>query len=201
MITSLFSLIKPDIGKDYQIKNLKEHLFNIGATKKFEGIYADYGANAERVIAYLIFTYSFDSTLIIGGDDWLSTKKGIMELVKLDTEEFADVLNLKKESVKTAVLWLSKEVKDWRHEQLLTWKESCQILDQIATTKPDEKNKSGAKNIGDANKFSYETKRKIEALEKEILQTSKSQERLKEVGDLNLANISMERLLKEITQK
>lgn len=198
MIQSVFAHIKGDIDKNYRIANLRDRLHETGALKKFEGVFADYGENAERVIAYLIYAYSFDSTLVISGEDWKTTKEGIMELVGLSTEEFADVISIEKQSVKTAVLFLSKEVRDWKYQQLIVWKESCQILDAIATTRPDVKNKSGAKNVGDANKFSFDTKRKIAELEQEIRQTSKHQERLKEVSELNIQNISMERLLKEI---
>lgn len=198
MISSLFNHIKGDITKDYRISNLRERLHETGALKKFEGVYQDYGEVAEKVIAYLIFTYSADSTFVISGEDWKTTKEGIMELVGLNTEEFADVIAMEKQSIKSAVLFLSKEVRDWRYQQLIVWKESCQILDSIATTRPDVKNKSGAKNVGDANKFSFDTKRKIADLEQEIKQTSKHQERLKEVSELNIQNISMERLLKEI---
>lgn len=200
MIQSLFSHIKGDITKDYRISNLRERLHETGALKKFDGVYGDYGENAELVITYLIFTYSFDSSFVVAGEDWLETKKGIMDLLNMDIEQFKDVLFFEKQSVKNAIIFLSKEVKNWKYYQILVWKESCQILDEIATQKPDVKNKSGAKNIGDANKFSHETRKKIEELELEIRQQSKHQDRLKEVSELNIASISMERLLKEIKQ-
>lgn len=198
MIPSLFSVIKEDITKDHRIANLKSHLQKIGALKKFNEIYEDYGQNAERVIAYLIFTYSFDSTFVVSDQDWKTVKEGIMELVGLDTEEFSDVISIQKQSVKTAILYLSKEVKDWRYYQTIVWKESCQILDEIATQKPDSKNKSGARNVFDAAKYSYDLKERVAKLEQEIKQTSRNQERLKEVSELNIENISMERLLKEM---
>lgn len=200
MVSSLFNHIKNDITKDYRISNLRDRLHETGALKKFEGVFGDYGQDAERIITYLIFTYSFDSSFVVSGEDWLETKKGIMDLLNLDTEKFQDVLFFEKQSVKTAITYLSKEIKDYRYYQIIVWKESCQILDQIATTKPDSKNKAGAKNIFDGAKYSFDLKTKIGNLELEIRQTSKHQERLKEVSDLNISTISMERILKELRQ-
>lgn len=198
MISSLFNFLKSDIDKNYHIANLRERLHETGALKKFEGVFLDYGQDGERIATFLIFCYSFDSSFVVSGEDWLETKKGIMDLLNLDTEQFQDVLFFEKQSVKTAITYLSKEIKDYRYYQIIVWKESCQILDQIATTKPDSRNKAGAKNIYDAAKYSFDLKTKITAVEQEIRQTSKHQERLKEVSELNIQNISMERLLKEI---
>lgn len=200
MITSLFSLIREDITEKYQIDNLGVHLHNTGTTKYYTALATDYGDDAPKVAAYLIFTYSFDSTFVITGEDWLATKLSILEMVGLDVNDHASVLNFEKQSVKDFIIYLSNEVKDWRYNQTIIWKESCVILDQIATTMPDSKSKGGSKNIGDANKFSFETKRKIADLENEIKKTTKQPDRLKEVSDLNIENMSWERLLKEIRE-
>lgn len=198
MIASLFSYVQDDIQEDYSILNLKNYLFKAGALQHFETIYEDYPQSAEKIIAYLIYAYSFDSTFVVSGEDWLETKRGIMELVKLDTAVFSEVLNMKKQSIKTAIIFLSKEVKDYRFHQLVIWKESAAILDEIATTYPDIEAKSTSKNISDAAKFSYELRLKSTALENEIKQQTKSSTRLKEVQTLNIENLSMEAILKSI---
>lgn len=200
MITSLFSLVQDDIDENYRIKNLKEHLHKCGATGKFQSIFEEFGNDAEKVIAYLIFAYSFDSTFVTAGEDWKATKEGIMDLLKMSCIDFHEVLSLKKQSVKDAVLYLSKEVKDFRYHQLIVWKESASILDEIATTYPDLESKSTSKNIFDAAKFSYDLKQKATQLENEIRQTSKSTGRLKETQTLDLQNMSMESILKSLKQ-
>lgn len=198
MIASLFSLIQDDIDDNYSIKNLKDSLHKCGAIGKFQSIYDEFGNDAEKVISYLIFAYSFDSTFVVAGEDWKSTKEGIMDLLKMDCVSFNEVLSLKKQCIKDAVLYLSKEVKDFRFHQLIVWKESASILDEIATTYPDLESKSTAKNIADAAKFSYELKQKATQLENEIRQTSKSTGRLKEAQTLSLDSMSMESILKSL---
>lgn len=201
MISSIFGFVKDDMREDYSIPDLRDKLFRCGALKSFQEVYNDYGEDADKIICYLILAYSIDSSFVTAGEDWLSTKKGIMELLGMDCEKFKQVLFFERQSVKEAIQYLSKEMRDWRYRQLIIWKESCQILDDIATTKPDSKNKSGAKNLGDANKFSYETKLKIADLETQIMQTTKSSGRLREVKEEGKKLESMESILRHLNEK
>jgi hypothetical protein len=198
MIASLFGFVQNDIQEDYSIKNLKDYLFKAGALKVFEGIYTDYPEVPEKIITYLIYAYSIDSSFVVSGEDWSPQQKGIMELLKLDCEKYADVLSFKRQSIKDAILFLSHEVKDLRYHEIVVRREAGKILDTIATTLPDSKSKGGAKNIADAIKASHENKLMITQLENEIRQQTKSAGRLKEIQTLDIQNMSMESILKSI---
>lgn len=198
MIQSIFSFVKDDIREDYSIPDLKDKLFRCGALKSFEEIYNDYQEDAEKIISYLIYAYSFDSSFVTAGEDFLTIQKGIMEMLGMDCDKFEEVLSFKRQSVKDGILYLSHEVKDYRYHEIIVLKESCKILDTIATTYPDSKSKGGAKNISDAVKASHENKQKILKLENEIRSQTKSSGRLRQVQELDINSMSMEKILKSI---
>lgn len=198
MIQSVFNYVKEHIKDDYTIDNLREHLRMCGALKTFNEVYQDYGEDADKIICYLIYAYSFDSSFVTAGEDWLSVQKGIMELLGMDCDKFAEILSFKRQSIKDSILYLSHEVKDLRYHEIIILKESCKILDTIATTYPDSKSKGGAKNISDSVKASHENKQKILKLENEIRSQTKSSGRLKQAQELNLDRMSMEYLLKNL---
>lgn len=196
MIESIFKHIAPNI-KDGKIKDLKQLLKETGIYKSFEEIYTDYGNDGDKVATYILLTYCTDSTYVVSGHDWIETKKNIFDLVGLSEERNIDVFLFKRQSVKDAITAISSEIKDWRYRQIIIWKESAAMLDDIATSKPDEKSKSPSKNIRDAAIYSNELKEKAESLEKQLLQQTRSKERKAEVDDINMANMSYELLLKK----
>lgn len=200
MIESIFKHISPNI-KDGRIKDLKTLLKETGIYKSFEEIFTDYGNDGEKVATYILLTYCTDSTYVVSGHDWNTTKHGIFDLTGLSTEKHPDILTFNRQSVKDAIIAISSEIKDWRYRQIIIWKESAAMLDIIATSQPDIKSKSPSKNIRDAAIYSNELKEKAEALEKQLLQQTRSKERKAEVEEIHMANMSYELLLKKALSK
>lgn len=199
MVQSIFSYIQPNI-EGGKINKLKKLLTELGLYETFIELQNDYGNDWEKVATFIIFCYCQDSSFVLANTDWTSTKQGIFDLVGLRETEHTDVLSFKKQSVKDAIRMVGEVKNDWRHYHLIMWKESTSLLDAIAVTEPNEKQKTPAKNIADAAKYSYELKLKIADLEKNILQTSKSPERQKETSDIELENLSYEKILKNINK-
>lgn len=200
MIESIFKHIAPNI-KDGKIKDLKQLLKETGIYKSFEEIYADYGNDGDKVATYILLAYCTDSTFVVSGNEWSATKRGIMEIVGLDTEKYLDVISNSRQSLKDAIIAISSELKDWRYGQIIIWKESALMLDEIATSKPDVKSKTPSKNIRDAAIYSNELKEKAESLEKQLLQQTRSKERKSEVEEIGIANMSYELILKKALNK
>lgn len=199
MITSLFSFLHESID-DGKITNLKKHLKETGSMPYFEDLFTDFGVDGERIATYLILTYSFDSTYVVAGVDWTSTKLGIADLCKVDIEKYSDVITLKSDSVNKAVIYLLTELKGWKYKKLISLREASANLDKLAMEKPDAIAKNAAKNIKDAAIYSIELAKKADELENELKQTTKSMGRLKEVMDL-YNDASMEKILKNILKE
>ncbi len=200
MIESIFKHISPNI-KDGKISDIEQLLKETGLYDQFKELYVDYGNDGNKVATYILLAYCTDSTFVVSGNGWQETKESIFELTGLSIEKHADVLRFERQSVKDAITAISSELKDWRYGQIIIWKESATMLDIIATSQPDIKSKSPSKNIRDAAIYSNEPKGKAEALEKQLLQQTRSKARKEEVEEINISNMSYELLLKKALSK
>jgi hypothetical protein len=196
MIQSFFKYLQPHIA-DNKIKGLKKLLKEIGVYEHFADIPSDSVEEWEQISSYILFAYCPDSSYVTSNSDWFITKKEIFDLCGLDEEKHAFALHLQDQSVKDAIRSVGETKNDWRHWQIITWKEAVIILDKIATTIPAADQKSPAKVVYDAAKFSEELKRKISKMEEEINKTTRSTGRLGEVKEIESDNNSYEKLLKE----
>lgn len=201
MLSSFFSFVRESIDLETnKITNLRKLLAETGALPHFKSIYDQYGeVDGDKIATFLIFILPHDSTFVFSNQDFGDTKIAIAELCKVDVEVFADVITLESPYISDAVFFLCDEFKSWQYKKMIYLRQASARLDKIATSPIDLKQKNAVKNVSDAALLSIVLSEKADSIYKQIVQTSKSPQKLREVGKLKIEDASFEKILREIT--